>query len=107
MEPSFTDEDGVPVVTVCLWRWATDDRWHHGTIDFPPRAVDPDGATGLFGLLTDRSPEAFQPFTEDCYDVPAGLAAVRHVHALRPLSRQLVSSLNPAVSLAGLAQDVS
>ncbi|WP_405828020.1 hypothetical protein [Streptomyces sp. NBC_01176] len=74
---------------------------------FPPRAVDPDGATGLFGLLTDRSPEAFQPFTEDCYDVPAGLAAVRHVHALRPLSRQLVSSLNPAVSLAGLAQDVS
>jgi hypothetical protein len=50
-EPAFTDEDGVPVVTACLWRGATDDRWHHGTIDFPDRAVDPDGATGLFELL--------------------------------------------------------
>ncbi|MFG2480262.1 hypothetical protein [Streptomyces fagopyri] len=106
-EPAFTDEDGVPVVTACLWRGATDDRWHHGTIDFPGRAVDPDGATGLFELLIDRSPEAFQRFAEDYYEVPVDLEAVSQVYALRPLSQQLVSSLNPEVSLTDLAQDIS
>jgi hypothetical protein len=85
-ESAFTDEDGVPVVTACLWRGATDDRWHHGTIDFPDRAVDPDGATGLFELLVDRSPEAFQRFAEDYYEVPVDLEAVSQVYALRPLS---------------------
>lgn len=106
-EPAFTDEDGVPVVTACLWRGVTDERWHHGTIEFPDRAVDPDGTTGLFGLLTDRSPEAFQRFAEDYYEVPVDLEAVSHVYALRPLSRQLVSLLNPEVSLTDLAQDIS
>jgi hypothetical protein len=106
-ESAFTDEDGVPVVTACLWRGATDDRWHHGTIDFPDRAVDPDGATGLFELLVDRSPEAFQRFAEDYYEVPVDLEAVSQVYTLRPLSPELVSLLNPEVSLTGLAQDIS
>ncbi|MEV6537106.1 hypothetical protein AB0M86_47495, partial [Streptomyces sp. NPDC051639] len=106
-EPAFTDQDGVPVVTACLWRGPTDERWHHGTIDFPEDAVDPDGATSLFGLLVDRSPEAFQRFAEDYYEVSIDLAAVRQVHALQPLNQELVSSLNPEASLADLAQDIS
>lgn len=106
-EPAFTDEDGVPVVTVCLWREATDDQWHHGTIDFPSNCADPDGATGLFPLLVDRSPEAFQRFAEDYYEVSVDLEAVSDVYALRPLDQELVSSLNVAVTLADLAQDIS
>lgn len=106
-EPAFTDEDGVPVVTACLWRGATDDRWHHGTIEFPDRAVDPDGAARLFELLVDRSPEAFQRFAEDYYEVPVDLEAVRQVYALRPLSQELVSSLNPEVGPTELAHDMS
>ncbi|MEV0093724.1 hypothetical protein [Streptomyces sp. NPDC050738] len=106
-ESAFTDQDGVPVVTACLWRGLTDERWHHGTIDFPEGAVDPDGATSLFGLLVDRSPEAFQRFAEDYYEVSIDLAAVSQVHALQPLNQELVSLLNPEVSLADLAQDIS
>jgi hypothetical protein len=106
-EPAFTDEDGVPVVTACLWRGATDDRWHHGVIEFPENAVDPDGATSLFELLVDRSPEAFQRFAEDCYEVSVDLGAVDQVSALRPLSQELVSLLNCEVSLTDLAQDIS
>ena len=26
-EPAFCDEDGMPVVTACMWRRAGDDRW--------------------------------------------------------------------------------
>ncbi|MFI6048914.1 hypothetical protein ACIBCO_02360 [Streptomyces violascens] len=106
-EPAFTDEDGVPAVTVCLWRRPTHDDWHYGTIDFPSDSADPDGATGLFKLLTDRSPEAFQRFAEDYYEVPVDLGAVSDVYALRPLSQELVSSLNAELTLADLAQDIT
>ncbi len=106
-EPAFTDEDGVPVVTACLWRSESDDQWRHGTIDFPVGRADPDGATGLFELLVDRSPEAFQRFAEDYYEVTVGLGAVRAVYALRPLDQELVASLNAEVTLADLAQDIS
>ncbi|QIQ04915.1 hypothetical protein [Streptomyces liangshanensis] len=106
-DPAFTDEDGVPVVTACLWREAKDDRWHHGTIDFPSNHVDPDGATGLFQLLVDRSPEAFQSFAEDYYEVSVDLGAVRDLYALRPLDQELVSLLNVEVTLADLAEDIS
>ncbi|WP_454314857.1 hypothetical protein [Streptomyces phaeoluteigriseus] len=106
-EPAFTDEDGVPVVTACLWREETDDQWHHGTIDFPSHRVDPDGTTGLFPLLVDRSPEAFQRYAEDCYEVSVNLGAVSDLYALRPLTQELVSSLNAEVTLADLAQDIS
>ncbi|MEV4190480.1 hypothetical protein [Streptomyces toxytricini] len=104
-EPAFTDEDGVPVVTACLWREATDDRWRHGAIDFPAGCSD--GAAGLFELLVDRSPEAFQRFAEDCYEVPVDLEAVRDVYALRPLSQKLVSSLNSEATLVDLAEDIA
>jgi hypothetical protein len=90
-----------------LWRGKTDDQWRHGTIDFPEGRADPDGTTGLFSLLVDRSPEAFQRFAEDYYEVPVDLAAVGNVYALRPLDQELVSSLNSEVTLADLAQDTS
>ena len=106
-EPAFTDEDDVPVVTACLWREATDDQWRHGVIDFPAECSDPDGSMGLFGLLIDRSPQAFQRFAEDYYEVPVDLEAVRDVYALRPLNERLVSSLNAEVTLADLAEDIA
>ena len=56
-EPAFTDEDGVPVVTVCLWREAMDDQWHHGTIDFPSNRADPDGAAGLSNYWSTAHPK--------------------------------------------------
>lgn len=97
----------MPVVTACLWRERTDDQWRHGTIDFPSNHADPDGATGLFHLLVDRSPEAFQRFAEDYYEVSVDLEAVSDLYALRPLNQELVSSLNAEVTLADLAQDIS
>ncbi|BFO15284.1 hypothetical protein SHKM778_16720 [Streptomyces sp. KM77-8] len=65
-EPAFSDEDGMPLVTACLWREPLDDGWRTGTIDFPDTASkDPDGARYLFHLLEDRSPEASQRWAED------------------------------------------
>ncbi|MEU8974889.1 hypothetical protein AB0D11_37510 [Streptomyces monashensis] len=107
-EPAFSDEDGMPVVTACMWRGAGDDRWKTGTIDFPEvTAGDPDGAAYLFGLLTDRSAEAFQRWAEDYYEVSVDLEAVRHVLSSHPLTEGVVRALNPESTLADLARDIT
>ncbi|SEO21868.1 hypothetical protein [Actinacidiphila rubida] len=107
-EPAFGDEDGMPVVTACLWRQADGESWSAGTIDFPERGNgDPDGSRYLFALLVDRSPEAFQEWAEDYYEVPVDLAAVRHVFASRPLTEEVVRALNPEIALADLAEDIA
>ncbi|KIF69289.1 hypothetical protein HY68_12910 [Streptomyces sp. AcH 505] len=98
-EPAFTDEDGTPVVTVCVWRQPADERWRAGRIDFPGGHPDPDGSEWLFGLLVDPTPEAFQSFAKDYYETPVDLEAVRHLYDLRPLTRSVIADLNPAVSL--------
>lgn len=106
-EPAFSD-DGVPRVTACLWREAGDGGWSTGTIDFPDgQADDPDGADYLFQLLVDRSPGAFQQWARDYYEVPVDLEAVRHVLASRPLTEEVVRSLNSEIALADLAQEMA
>ncbi|MFS4104079.1 hypothetical protein [Streptomyces sp. PD-S100-1] len=101
-EPAFTD-DGMPRVTVCLWREAGSGRWQAGEIDFPEDDADPDGSGWLFQLLVDPSPEAFQEFAEDYYEIPVDIHAVRHVYALRPLTQDVVTALNTEATSAKLA----
>lgn len=106
-EPAFCDEDGMPVVTTCLWRETGDDRWRVGEIDYPDGASDPDGATHLFARLVDPSPEAFQRFAEDYYEIPVDLDAVRHVYVLRPLTQAVVTALNADLTVKDLADDLT
>ncbi|MFC8235328.1 hypothetical protein [Streptomyces sp. NPDC057284] len=107
-EPAFTDEDGVPVVTACLWREATDDQWHHGTIDFPPNRADPDG-TAVFcsTYWSTAHPKRSGASPRTIYEVSVNQEAVGELYALRPLDQELVSLLNAEVTLADLAQDIS
>ncbi|GII84551.1 hypothetical protein Ssi03_25410 [Sphaerisporangium siamense] len=106
-ESGFCDEEGMPVVTVCLWREAHDERWRLGEIEYADGENDRDGAGHLFGLLVDPSPEAFQRFAEEYYEVPVDLDAVRHVYGLRPLTSAVVAALNADVSLEDLADDLA
>ncbi|MGW1022846.1 hypothetical protein ACWD4J_03880 [Streptomyces sp. NPDC002577] len=107
-EPAFSDEDGMPLTTACMWRETGDDGWKTGTIDFPDEETeDPDGAGYLFQLLVDRSPEAFQRWAEDYYEIPVDLEAVRHVFSSRPLTEGVVSALNSEITLADLAEDIA
>jgi hypothetical protein len=64
-QPAFCDEEGIPVVTACLWRETHDEHWWVGQIEYPVGENDPDGTVRLFGLLVDPSPEAFQRFAEE------------------------------------------
>lgn len=102
-EPAFSDETDTPCVTVCLWRQHGDTVWRHGDIAFPDGDQNADGADWLFALLTDRKPEAFQEWAQDYYEQPVDLEAVRHVYAGQPLTEAVVTTLNPATTLAAVA----
>jgi hypothetical protein len=106
-EPAFCNEDGMPVVTACLWRQTQDEHWRVGKIEYPDGEEDPDGVAHLFELLVDPSPEAFQRFAEEYYEVSFDLDAVRHVYALRPLTSAVVTALNADVTLEDLAEDLA
>ncbi|MFG3347628.1 hypothetical protein ACGF1Z_21480 [Streptomyces sp. NPDC048018] len=105
-EPAFCEE-GIPAVTCCLWREAADSAWRTGTIDFPTWGDgEPDGADRLFALLVDRSAEAYAEWAADYYEREVDVEAVRHVLALRPLTREVVAALDPELTLADLAEDL-
>lgn len=105
-EPAFSDEFGTPCVTVCLWREHGDTAWRHGDIAFPDGDQDPDGADWLFALLADRTPEAFREWAQDYYGKPVDLDAVRQVYSGQPLTADVVTALNPATTLAAVADDL-
>ncbi|MFF9473063.1 hypothetical protein ACF1E9_10630 [Streptomyces roseolus] len=108
-EPAFLDEDDVHVTTACLWREPSDTAWHTGPVAFPGLEdhPDPDGSHSLLRLLVDRTAEAYAAWASEYYETPVDLDAVRHVLALRPLTPEVVASLNAGVTLADLAEDVA
>ncbi|WP_330273166.1 hypothetical protein OG205_41025 [Lentzea sp. NBC_00516] len=104
-EPAFSDEFDMPYLTVCLWREHGDTAWRHGDIAFPDGGDD--GADWLFALLTDGTPEAFQDWAQDYYEMLVDLDAVRHFYAGLPLTADVVTALNPATTLAAVTDHVA
>lgn len=112
-EPKLSiDGDGLLPASFCLWRELADTRWRAGTIQFPekdPNAtvgdVEDDGAEFATHLLM-LSPEDYQDWAEDYYKTAIDAAALRRVFALEPMTEELVASLNPGKSVAGLAKDI-
>jgi hypothetical protein len=65
--------------------------------------VDPAVFTTPFARLVEPSPEELRRFAEDHYEVPVDLDAVRHVHALRPLTQAVVTALDADLTMKDLA----
>lgn len=60
----------------------------------------------MFELLIEPTPEKYQEFAEDYYEVPVDLAAVRHLYEGRALTGDVVASLQADVTLEALKEDV-
>jgi hypothetical protein len=103
-EPAFSADD-VLEATVCLWRQEKDDHWQLGDVDLPD-GDDPDGASRLFALLVDGSPEGYQRFAEQLHERPLDVSAIRRVFALEPLTDDLIHRLNETLSLTDLEEDL-
>ncbi|MFJ3250816.1 hypothetical protein [Streptomyces sp. NPDC086782] len=107
-EPAFADHNGLPRATVCFWRESFDSQWRCGEVHVPDEDMDDaDGAEWLFDVLIAGSAEAYQGFAEEVYEVTLDVAAVQAVFDLKPLTQEIVSSLNPEVTLGNLAKDIA
>src|SRR5262249_39946060 len=100
-EPAFS----IDQTTFCLWRPPTDPAWQTGSIG-SLEGADPDGSAELLRLL-DGDPEAYRAWAEDYFETSVARSAVDHIFGHRPLVEEVVKALNPELSLADLAEDVS
>lgn len=96
-EPAFCD-DGLPRVTLCLWRRRDDINWRHGSVTFPAGA-DPDGADWLLEQLDGR-PETYRSFALENYATKIDPAAISHIYRHEPVSDGVLAALNPQLSLS-------
>jgi hypothetical protein len=90
-EPAFLS-DGFLDITVCAWCEREDGIWRCGPVDLAELEMyerDPDGALWMFGRLTD---EADGPDDD----------TVRAILTGRPLTPQLIRSLNPLADAASV-----
>jgi hypothetical protein len=95
-----------PWATVCFWRLLDDPWWMASeTILDPADGFIDDGARRLFEVLV-HGKEAYQESAEYYYGRVVPMDAVHHVYALKPLTQDVISSLNPLVGPADLAEDI-
>jgi hypothetical protein len=100
-EPAFTED-----ATFCLWRLHSDVEWKRGEIDFPSDDPNADGSEALLSPL-DGEPETYRAWAEDYYELPVDAAAVRSIFAHMSLTDDIVSVLNPGLTLADLKLDIA
>jgi len=100
-EPAFDTANS----TFCIWRAASDASWSCGVSSFPD-GEDPDGSERLLSIL-DGIPQNYSAFASWYYEVDIPLASIEAVYRHEPLTAGLLATLNPAVTLATLEQDLT
>lgn len=105
-DPAFRQE-GVPLITVCLWRETADGEWRTGEVDFDGGRSVPDGSDWLFRRLVEGTPQKYRAWAQRYYGTPVDLDAVIDVYELRPLTPDVVAVLNPVVTLAQLGDTIA
>lgn len=91
--------------TFCVWRSAGSVNWQSGSIQFPD-GPDPDGSAQLLKLL-DSKPQSYQQWAEAYYERPVDLPSAVHIYEQKSLTDQVVSTLNPSLSIQDLALDLT
>lgn len=99
-DPALVAEE----TSFCIWRLYSDSRWQTGKIDFP-EGEDPDGSEDLLFML-DGNPSTYQQWAREYYEKDIPLDAVKAVYEHKPLTQQLVSSLNSERRIEDLESDL-
>ena len=99
-DPAFVAEE----TSFCIWRKYSDSKWQTGKIEFPD-GEDPDGSEDLLFML-DGIPKTYQQWVKEYYEKDIPLDAVKAVYEHKPLTQQLVSSLNPERRFEDLESDL-
>ncbi len=71
-----------------------------------PPGDDPDGSGWMLAIL-DGNPVSYRHWAEDYYKRPVSLAAVEYIYAHKPLTNEIIRSLNSETNLSDLAEDIA
>lgn len=99
-DPAFVAEE----TSFCIWRKYSDAQWQTGKIDFPD-GEDPDGSGDLLFIL-DGNPDTYRQWAGEYYEKNIPLDAVKSVYEHKPLTEQLVTSLNSERLIDDLNSDL-
>jgi hypothetical protein len=104
-EPAFSFEE----TTFCIWRRYSDSSWNIGHIDFPT-GDDPDGSQDLLFIL-DGDPRTYRKWSQEYYEAEYyerefPLSSIRAIYERKPLTPQIITALNPDITLDDLATDI-
>jgi hypothetical protein len=100
-EPAFDMEHA----TFCLWRRTADREWSVVQPRSGKVSPEADGSGDLLAMLDGR-PQTYHSWAKDYYEISIPVEAVRAIYEHQPLTEQLVTQLNPDLSLAEIQQDV-
>ena len=100
-EPAFS----IQYTSFCIWRTYDDNQWRTGSISYP-LGDDPDGSAWMLAIL-DGDPVSYQRWAANYYKRPVNLLAVEHIYANKPLTNEIVHSLNPETNISDLAEDIT
>jgi len=104
-EPAFDPDH----VTFCCWCYENADKWEYARVERyigrePSFDGDPDGSGYLLGDLN-GDPKEYLAIVEDYYEQQAPPSSISAIYDHRPLTQELISSLNPEVVLADVQAD--
>jgi len=99
-EPAFSLSN----TTFCVWCTCDETAWQRGNIKFP-EGKDPDGSGDLLAIL-DGDPQTYQAWAECYFERPISLSAAIRIYEHQPLTEELITELNPSLTLRGFAQDI-
>lgn len=98
--PALTIEE----TTFCIWRKTTDLFWQIGDIEYP-EDENPDGMKDLLFML-DGNPSTYKEFAEDYYEKNIPLASIESIYQHKPLTKELIKTLNEDLSIEDLQEDI-
>lgn len=100
-EPAFRMQD----TTFAIWRRYSDLDWQSGPVELPEEN-DADGFVLLLELLDGQAAD-YQFFASEYYEKIVPLSAIEHIYNHEPLTDEIIKSLNPAVSMSDLQNDIA
>jgi hypothetical protein len=90
--------------TFCVWRERHEPEWRRGHVQFPS-GPDPDGSEHLMSILA-GDPVTYARWAEQYYEIEIPFIEVRRIYLHRPMTEEMVKSLNPQADWGSLVEDL-
>lgn len=105
-EPAFSDGNGVPLMTICLWRGVGAGSWSFGNLEQSAGELQDVSSDWLFERLLDESPQGYADFAREYFGVELELSDVASIYEGNPLTRDRAQRMNEGRDWGELTEEL-